>query len=96
MGNGNVQPHSVMDLFAGTARRDKGVHMLESIIKKAEIPPQLWRTFVRQGTEKAFWMKASFSIESEHYMGGADQPVFMHRVELNTFSIFENFGTTDK
>src|SRR5262245_703501 len=52
MHNGNIKPHLMVDGFAETARRDKGIYMLDGGLQQADVPPPLWRAFVHQATEE--------------------------------------------
>ena len=47
---------------------------------------------MHQGAPEAVRPNTDPPVESEEHMGGADQPVLVHRIELDGFSELQNLG----
>src|SRR4030095_1748288 len=96
MYNSCIQSHSVVDLFAKAARSNKCINMLDCGLHHARLPPPLGRTLVYKSAGEAIPLCAGGAIESKEHMSRTNQPVLMHRVELNTGAVFQDLWSTDQ
>ena len=91
MHNANIETHPMVCVFIEVARRNKSIHVLDRRFHQAEIPPPLRGSLVCQGTGEAMRLRAGRYVESEHYMGRADQPVLVHCMKFDTLAVFQDF-----
>jgi len=93
MDNGYMGQMPLMNLLNKATRSNKHIHMFKGGIQHTEIPPPLGWTFINYAAQETASTKAGRTVESKHYMSGADQPVLMHGIEFNALvAVCKNFG----